>query len=141
VFQIAIGNQLALGMLAKPALSMTKQLFDFRVTNPVVLVVVQDWNQDIEMRQQITQSNCCLECDRKVRALSPLWKFLIEWMSNGRDLVTQRLEQATQEIFSAATRQHRDQRFQWQRRIRQFLTLLALAGYCRSECTCDVNAV
>ena len=140
MFQIAIGNQLALGMLAKPALSMTQQLFDFRVTNPVVLVVVQDWNQDIEMRQQITQSNCGLECDREVRALSPLWEFLIQGVARSTDFVTQRLEQASEQILTTATRQYGNPRFQWQRRISQFLTLLAPAGYCSTEGAGNSNA-
>src|SRR5258708_16633716 len=127
-------------MFAKPALSMTQQLFDFRVTNPVVLVVVKKRNETIEMRKQITQSNCGLESDRKVRTLSPLREFLIQRMARSTNFVTQRLEQAAQETLSAATRQHRDPHFQWQRRIRQFLTLLALTGYFRTERTGNGNA-
>src|SRR5260370_15510406 len=140
MFQIAIRNQFALGMLAKPPLAMPQQLFHFRVTNPVVLVVVQGWNQDIEMRQQITQSNCGLKSDRKVRTLSPLREFLIQRMARSTDFVTQRFEQAAQKILPTATRQHANSRLQWQWRISQLLALLALTGYCRTEGTGNRNA-
>src|SRR5260370_4825685 len=116
-------------MFAKPALSMTQQLFDFRVTNPVVFVVVQNRNENIEMRQQITQSNCGLESDRKVRTLSPLREFLIQRMARSTNFVTQRLEQAAQQIFSAPPRQHRDPHFQWQRRLPPFPTPPSLPRY------------
>src|SRR5437773_2252478 len=53
---------------------------------------VQDRNQDIEMCQQITQSNCGVEGDREIWALSPFREFFIERMASCADFIAQRLE-------------------------------------------------
>ena len=45
MFQVAIRNQFAFGMIAKPAFAVPQKFFDFRVADPVVLVVIQDRNK------------------------------------------------------------------------------------------------
>src|SRR5260370_30347555 len=121
-------------MFRKADRAKTQQLFDFRVPNPVVFVVVENWNEDIEMRQQITRSNCGLESDRKIRTLSPLREFLIQRMARSTNFVTQRLQQSVQDIFSSATTDHPDPPVQSHRRIRPFLTPLALTSFFRNGC-------
>jgi len=82
VLQVSIGDQLALGMLAKPALTMSEELFHFRITNPIVLIVVKDRDQHIKMRQQITQPKGAFEPNGVVvGTLTPLREFLVERMS------------------------------------------------------------
>ena len=40
-------------MLIKPALPVTKQLLDFVVTNRVVLLIVENRNEHIQVRQDL----------------------------------------------------------------------------------------
>jgi hypothetical protein len=89
VFQVAIGDQLALGVLAKPALTMPQEFFHFRITNPIMLIVVEDRDEHIEMRQQITQANGALEPNGVVGTLTPLRKFLVERVPGCCYFVTQ----------------------------------------------------
>ena len=49
MLQITIGNELSFRVFAQPALTVSQQLFNFCVANPVVLVVIQDRNKHIEM--------------------------------------------------------------------------------------------
>lgn len=53
MFQITIGDEFALWMLAQPSLAVAQQLFHFGIADPIVLVVIKHRNQHVEMRQQI----------------------------------------------------------------------------------------
>ena len=59
MFEITIAYQLAFRMLAKPALAVAQQFFDFVVADPIVFVVVQHGNQHVEMRQQLLAAGWC----------------------------------------------------------------------------------
>jgi len=41
-------------MRAKPALTVPKELFYLRFTNPIMLIVVKNRDEDLEVRQQIS---------------------------------------------------------------------------------------
>jgi hypothetical protein len=40
---------------------MSEELFHFRITNPIMLIVVKDRDEHINMRQQITQPKGAFE--------------------------------------------------------------------------------
>jgi len=82
----------------------SEEFLDFVISNPIVFVVIQDRNENIEMGEQIPQSSFGLKCDREVSTLAPLWKFLVKWVADGRDLVAQWLEQAPKYALATATR-------------------------------------
>src|SRR5215472_7256258 len=92
------------------------------------------------MRQQVTQASRALKFNREIRAVPPVGKFRIEWMSNRRDLVAQWLEESAQQRLSTATGQHSDPRFQGQECVSEFLSLLALTAHCRAERAGDSDA-
>ena len=52
VAQVAIGDQLAIGVGAQPLAATTKQLLHLVVPDPVVLVVVEDGEQDVEVLRE-----------------------------------------------------------------------------------------
>ena len=112
-------------MFAKPSLAVTKQLFDLVLADPVMLVVIQHRNQNVEMGQQIAQSTVRFQCRGEIGALAPFRKLLIERMSSCRHFVAERLEESPQNKFSAATRHNGNARFQRQRRLCEFVAFFA----------------
>ena len=104
VFQVAIGNQLPFGMFPEPTLTVAQKFFYFVIANPIVFVVIQDRYENVKMGEQILQSRFGLKCDREVPAVTPLWKFLVERMLRGRDLISKWLEQTPEHALTTATR-------------------------------------
>lgn len=51
MLQITIGDELPFGVLSQPAFAVPQQFFHFGITDPIVLVVIEHWNQHVEMRQ------------------------------------------------------------------------------------------
>ena len=56
--EIARDDGIARRMAIEPALSVTKQLLDLVVPNPVVLLIIENRNQDVQVRQQVAQPAC-----------------------------------------------------------------------------------
>ncbi len=79
------------------------------------------------MRQQITQPHNRFEFDGVVSALSPFGKFFVKRVMLCADFVSERLEQATQESFAAATRQHGEASAKGPRRLCEFRMFFAPA--------------
>ena len=50
MLQITLRDERVLGVVRQPALAMSEQLLDFRLPDPVVLVVVQDRDQHVQVR-------------------------------------------------------------------------------------------
>ena len=59
--QVARNDGIARRMTIEPALSVPKQLLDLVVPNPVVLLIVENRNQDVQVRQQVAQPACRAE--------------------------------------------------------------------------------
>jgi hypothetical protein len=93
-------------MLSEPTFTVTKQLLDFGIAYPVVLVIVQHGDKHVEMGDEILQAHLGSKPDCEVRAVSPVRKFLVEPVSLRRYGVAERLKQPTQNVFSAPTRKH-----------------------------------
>ena len=53
--QVAPGDQLALGVRRQPALAALEQLLDLGRAHPVVLLVVEDRDQDVQVREQVAE--------------------------------------------------------------------------------------
>lgn len=49
--KISPGNEVAIGMGVQPAGAMTQKFSDFIFSNVVMLLIVEDWEQDIEVTQ------------------------------------------------------------------------------------------
>ena len=53
--QVARHDDIARRVAVEPALAVTKQLLDFVVADPVVLLIVEHRNEHVEVRQQLAQ--------------------------------------------------------------------------------------
>ena len=140
MLEVAVGDQFLLGMRLEPALALAEQLVHFIASDPVVLVVVQHGNQDVEVREQVLQTALAGQLDREVRAFTPLGKILIQRMPRGIDRVAQRLEQTAEQDFAAATRHDAEPRGQRNGALGQLGALIAPARQSRSEYARDGDA-
>ena len=80
VLQISAGDLLLLGMRCEPARSFGQQLLQFVLADEVVLLVVEDRNEHVEVRQQFGQRFRAADRGRVIRTLAPLGKPFIERM-------------------------------------------------------------
>ena len=48
-------------MVAKPSLTSFEELFNLIVSYPIVLFIIENWNEDVEVRQQILKPHCAGE--------------------------------------------------------------------------------
>ena len=112
---------------------MLEQLFHLLLADVVVLEVVEDRNQDVQVRQQFAQRRGLRERHGVVRTLAPLGELLVQRIPDGLDLVAQRLEDFVQEVLAAPARQHFERGDQRDRRAGQFGAFLGAAIQCRAE--------
>src|SRR4029079_5294689 len=89
-------------MAIEPALPMTKQLLDFVVTNPVVLLVIENRNEHVQVREQVAQPPGRSQCDREQPARTERRHALVEFVTSRLDRIPKRLEQCTEERFASA---------------------------------------
>ncbi len=95
-------------MILEPLSSPAKQLFNFVSIDPVVLLIVQHRKKDIQMVEQFAEANPALQNHRKIGALSPLGKGLVQRKSIRLHFVAQRLEEPSQEPLTPPTGHGRD---------------------------------
>src|SRR4030095_551496 len=114
VSKIAARDQLAIRMAAAPALAVAEQLLDLAVTDPVVLVRVQDRYQDVEVREQVAQPTGPRQGHREVRARPERIQDGIERVLLGGHLVAGGLEQPSQQALATPARHDRERRRQGQ---------------------------
>src|SRR3954447_3261747 len=107
-------------MAIEPALSVTKQLLDLVVPNPVVLLIVENRNQDVQVRQQLTQPACRAQRNREQPARTERRHALVEFVTGRFDRVAERLEQRSEELFPAAAGNRRESRLERQLGNREF---------------------
>lgn len=127
-------------MSGQPAGALGQQLFQLVVADEIMLLVVEDGHQHIEMRQQFGERLGCPDSDGKIGTLSPFGKLLVERMARRFDVITERLEEAVQEAFAAADRQHVEPSRERQRRDRQFRPVVAPALHRRAKHLGDRDA-
>ncbi len=118
--QVTPGDLFLLGVVGKPAFALGKQFLHFVVANPVMLPVVENGNQDVKVRQQVSQSGRFPNGHRKVRAVSPLRKPLVQRGMDAFDFVSEWLENVTEKTLATTHRQHVDPGRKRYRCCRQF---------------------
>ena len=116
-------------MRREPALASPQQLLDLGVVDPVVLVVVEHRQQDVQVIEQIGQSALRRESQADVAARAPLRISGIQPDRLDVDPVPQRLEQSTDELRAALGGHDGDPGLQRDRRGRQLLMTLARPGH------------
>jgi hypothetical protein len=104
--QIA-ASDLLLRVSRQLALAFGKQFLHLILADPVVLSVVEHWDQDVQVREQVSQRRF-LNRDRKVGTPAPFGEPFIERTPSCLHHVSQRLEDIPQEPLAAAHRQHVD---------------------------------
>ena len=115
VLEVAAGDQRALGVRGQPVRAAAHQLLDLVVAHPVVLLVVEHGQQDVEVGQQRAQPDRRAERQPHVAARPPLV------VDRGRHhVVAERLEQAPHERFATTCGHGRQVRGQRDRLRRQF---------------------
>lgn len=83
-------------MRGQPALAVAKQLLDFVVAHPVVLLVVEDGNKDVEVREQTREPLSAGEREREVATCAPLWGAAIQCVGCDPHGVAERLEETAE---------------------------------------------
>jgi len=148
--QIARDDGIARRMTIEPALSVPKQLLDLVVPNPVVLLIIENRNQDVQVRQQVAQPACRAERNGEQPARTEGRHALVEFVTDCFDRVAERLEQRSEERFAASAGHSRESCFQRQLRRREFgfpLAPTAQRGveptrkHDREQRRCDVRPV
>ena len=95
-FQISIDNLLLHWVLREPALAVTQQLVHLCLADPVVLIVVEYGNEDIQVAQQFVQPANSTQSDGVVRARSPVGEGIVKRVTYHCHRVAEWLEQAAQ---------------------------------------------
>src|SRR5712691_8869520 len=94
-------------MCLQPAFTMPQELLDFVITYPIVLIIVQNWHQHIEVRQQLAQATGSLKRDCKIRTHPPFRALFVQDMARYHQRIAQRLKKPLEKAFTATTRYNR----------------------------------
>jgi hypothetical protein len=104
--EVAVSNEVLLRVRRQPARTPRQELVHLVVTDVVVLLVIQHWDEDVEVRQQVGESHGRPETDVEVAALTPLREPFVEGQAVGLDLVAERAEQPRDHVLAAAAGEH-----------------------------------
>jgi hypothetical protein len=91
---------------------MPQQFLDLVVADPVMLLIVEYRNENVDVRQQILQPYFAIELHSEIRTRAPIRKRFVERMAFGDHFITERFKQTAQEVFTTAARQYGDLRLQ-----------------------------
>src|SRR5262245_47322243 len=94
-------------MAREPGAAVAEQFVDFVLSHPVMLFIIQDWHENIEVRQETAQAHLSLEFDSKIGTVSPVRELSIQDVLLCRHQITQRLEEASQHAFATTAWHHR----------------------------------
>ena len=140
VLEIAAHDQLLLGMSREPARAAPHQLLDLRVVHPVVLVVVEDGQEDVEVVEEVCEPELARQAKADVAPGPPLRKGWIEQERLHGDLVSEWLEQPAHDLLAAARRHDRELRLERNGRRGELRPLLAGARHGALEDVYERNA-
>ena len=140
VLQVAARDELPQRMAAQPTLTEAQQLVHLVVTDPVVLVAVQDGQKHVQVGQQVTQPGFRREAQAEVWAGAPLGKTLIQGVSLDLNGIAKRLEQLPDEVGSLLRGRHRYTGFQRDGPFRQLRPLPAISCQGAAEYRCNRHA-
>ena len=98
--QVAAGDRVPLGVGGEPALPAGEELLHLVLRDPVVLLVVEDRDEDVEVGEEVLEAGGRGQRDVVVRALPPLGEGLVQREPAGLDRVAEGLEQPAEERLS-----------------------------------------
>src|SRR5581483_8179159 len=101
-------------MIAQPTFATAKQFVHLRIPDVIVLLVVENRQQHVEMRQDVVDRRMSAERKAEIRARAPIREFLVEWNRHSANVVAKRIEQCMQNVGSAACADYLDSYFQRQ---------------------------
>ena len=93
MLEVAAGDELARRMVGQPGAAVGQELAGLVVADPVVLVVVEHRQQDVEVGEQVGQPHRPPQAHREVAAVAPRGEPRVERDRFGRHLVVERLEE------------------------------------------------
>lgn len=133
VLQVSAGDRLPLGMRGQPALPAAHEFLHLVVADPVVLVVVEDRNQHVQVRQELAEPPPGAQGHCEIPAGTPVGIQLVKRVLRGLHLVAQGLEQSAKERLASLAGQHRQPCLQRNVACRKLGTFLAGPGHGRGE--------
>ena len=89
-------------MTVEPSVAMAQQLLDLRVAHPVVLVIIQYGEQDIQVREQLSQRGFGVDGQREVVPIAELGNRFVERMGLKSNFVAKRLKEPGEECRPTA---------------------------------------
>jgi hypothetical protein len=92
MYEVSRHDRIARRVRVEPPLATPNQLLDFVVSNPVVLLVVENWDQDVQVGEEFTEAARRTQRHSEQAAWAERWHAFVEWMSNGIDVVTEGLK-------------------------------------------------
>lgn len=110
--QVAAGDLFLLRAVGRPARSLRQQFLHFVGDDEVMLLIVEDRDQGVRVRQQFRERRFPGDRHGEVRTLDPLGKALVDRMVDRFDRVAERLEDGAEEPLAASDRQHVESGFQ-----------------------------
>jgi hypothetical protein len=131
--EVALRDQLPVGMDREPLAAAPQQLGDLVGARPVVLVVVQHRQQDRYLLQHVLEPGGDRQRHRQVIAVAPVGELAVQGQRRRRNRVAERLEQPAEQRLAAAARQHRQADLQGDRLGGQFRPFLAPAAHGGAE--------
>jgi len=116
-------------MGGQPARAAADELVDLGLVDPVVLVIVEHGQQDVEVVEQIGHALGSVQAQREVPTGPPVGVLGIERDGLGRDLVAERREQPPDDVLPAAGGDGGQRGLERDRRRRELRPLPARAGH------------
>jgi hypothetical protein len=133
VLEVATHDRLLLRVRGEPAFPTADELLDLVLGHPVVLVVVEHRQEDVEMLEQLLEPLRAGQRHREVPARSPVRTRLVQREPPSHDRVPEGLEETPQERLASATRQDGETRFPRKLARGELRPLLAPPGERRGE--------
>jgi len=128
MLEIATDDLFLLGMAREPVAAVPEELFHLVVANPVMLVVVEHRDEDVQVREQVSKGGGHRQLDGEVGPLAPLGERFVERVPCGDDGITERLKELAEQCLAAAAGQDADPGDEGDARLREFRALSTRAG-------------
>src|SRR2546421_8656991 len=124
---------LAFRVCDKPTGPSSHELFDFIFAYPIMFVVVENRQQDVQMLQHILQALLGSKDNTPVSTFTPVGKLLVKGVMRGIDLVTEGLKQSAKKYISTTARYDGNHDLQRQSGTGKFLPNLTSTTQGRTE--------
>lgn len=108
VGEVAVGDELSLGMRRQPAGACAQELLDLVVANPVVLGAIEHRQQDVQVVERIDQTDAARQGQDGKGCGAPVGASLIQCDGVGLDGPSHRGEQALEQVRDSGHRGQRD---------------------------------